>query len=184
MNQIDYFKEDYYRHYGTMKLSLVNVIKDRALTCSFALRVKGAFGVFLRYRVEHKYGVNFGLKRLAKIGHGLYLGHPFCIDVNSEALIGNNCNIGKCVTIGKENRGKRQGAPKVGDFVWIGAGAVIVGKVTIGNDVLIAPNAYVNFDVPPCSIVFGNPGKIVPRKNAVEGYINNPVNAEPLNEAI
>lgn len=182
MSQIEYFKEDYFRHYGTKKLSLVNIIKDRALTCSFALRTEGAFGVFLRYRVEHKYGVNFGLKRLAKIGRGLYLGHPFCIDVNAEAVIGDNCNIGKCVTIGKENRGKRQGAPIVGDYVWIGAGAVIVGKIAIGSNVLIAPNAYVNFDVPADSIVFGNPGKIIPRENAVEGYINNPVDMHLFNE--
>jgi len=52
---------------------------------------------------------------------------------------------------------------------------VIVGNVTIGDDVLIAPLTYVNFDVPAHSIVMGNPGKIIPRDNATEGYINNRV---------
>lgn len=41
----------------------------------------------------------------------------------------------------------------------------------IGDDVLIAPNAYVNFDVPSHSVVVGNPGKIISRENATEGYI-------------
>ena len=46
--------------------------------------------------------------------------------------------------------------------------------VTIGDNVLIAPNAYVNFDVPSNSIVIGNPGKIIPnRPDATEGYCHN-----------
>lgn len=55
----------------------------------------------------------------------------------------------------------------------MGANAVIVGNIRIGNDVLIAPGAYVNFDVPSHSIVLGNPAKIISRENATEGYITN-----------
>jgi serine O-acetyltransferase len=54
----------------------------------------------------------------------------------------------------------------------VGANAIIVGKVTIGDDALIAPGAYVNFDVPEKSIVIGNPGKIVSTSGSA-GYINN-----------
>lgn len=50
-----------------------------------------------------------------------------------------------------------------------------MGKVKIGNDVLIAPGAYVNFDVPDHSIVIGNPGKIISKQNATEGYIASPI---------
>lgn len=82
-----------------------------------------------------------------------------------------NCNIAQNVTIGMENRGKRKGCPTIGDKVRIGAGAVVVGKITIGDDVLIAPNSFVNCDVPSHSIVLGNPCKIVYRENATEGYI-------------
>lgn len=53
--------------------------------------------------------------------------------------------------------------------------AVIVGKIKIGNNVLIAPNAYVSFDVPSNSVVIGNPGQITPKENATEGYINNKI---------
>ena len=57
--------------------------------------------------------------------------------------------------------------------MWVGSNAVIVGKVTIGDDVLIAPGSYVNCDVPSHSIVLGNPCRIVQRDNATVGYINN-----------
>lgn len=68
--------------------------------------------------------------------------------------------------------GGRQGAPVIGNEVWIGINAAIVGKITIRDDVLIAPNSYVNCDVPSHSIVFGNPCIIKHRENATEGYID------------
>lgn len=103
---------------------------------------------------------------------GLYIGHPYCITINPHTVIGKNVNIHKGVTIGQENRGKRKGAPTIGDEVWIGVNATIVGNITIGNDVLIAPNTYVNSDIPSHSIVYGNPCLIKYRENATLGYIN------------
>lgn len=107
----------------------------------------------------------------ARIGKGLFLGHAFNITVNGDAVIGENCNLHKGVLIGQENRGNRQGAPTLGNKVWVGINAAIVGRVTIGDDVLIAPNSYVNCDVPSHSIVFGNPCIVKHRDNATEGYI-------------
>ena len=69
-------------------------------------------------------------------------------------------------------RGKRRGAPTIGDKVYTGINSTIVGKVNIGNDVLIAPNTFVNCDVPSHSIVLGNPCKIIHRDNATEDFIN------------
>jgi len=109
----------------------------------------------------------------SKIAEGLYLGHPYNITINPNAVIGKNCNIHKGALIGQENRGKRKGAPVIGDNVWIGINAVVVGSITIGKDVLIAPNSYVNCDVPSHSVVFGNPCVIKHKENATEGYINN-----------
>lgn len=103
---------------------------------------------------------------------GLYIGHPYCITINPHTVIGKNVNIHKGVTIGQENRGKRKGAPTIGDEVWIGVNATIVGNITIGNDVLIAPNTYVNSDIPSHSIVYGNPCLIKYKENATLGYIN------------
>lgn len=109
------------------------------------------------------------------IGKGFYVGHAYNITINPHAKIGDNCSIHKGALIGEELRGKRKGSPVIGDCVWIGINAVIVGNVHIGNDVLIAPNSYINFDVPDHSVVFGNPGKIVHTVNATENYINNRV---------
>ena len=108
-----------------------------------------------------------------KIGSGLYIGHPYCITINPEVVMGANINIHKGVTIGKENRGARKGAPILGDEVWIGVNSTIVGNITIGNDVLIAPNTFVNCDVPSHSIVFGNPCIIKHVEFPTENYINN-----------
>ena len=110
-----------------------------------------------------------------KIGKGLYIGHPYCITINPKAELGDNINIHKGVTIGQENRGVRKGVPKIGNCVWIGVNATIVGKINIGDDVLIAPNTYVNCDIPSHSIVFGNPCIIKHRDNATEGYVNKKV---------
>lgn len=110
-----------------------------------------------------------------EIGGGLYIGHPYCITINHDAKIGKNVNIHKGVTIGRENRGARRGVPIIGNNVWIGINATIVGKIEIGDDVLIAPNSFVNCDIPSHSIVIGNPCVIRPAKNATAGYVDNPV---------
>ncbi len=115
---------------------------------------------------------NCEIPRQAKIGYGLYIGHPFCITINPKVEIGCNCNIHKGLTIGQENRGERIGVPKIGNEVWIGVNVTIVGAITIGDDVLIAPNTYVNTDIPSHSVVFGNPCIIKPKQNATEDYIN------------
>lgn len=106
------------------------------------------------------------------IKSGLYLGHHGTVIINPKTIIGKNCNIATGVTIGQENRGARKGCPSIGDNVWIGANSVIVGKITIGNDVLIAPLTFVNFDVPSHAIVIGNPARIIKKTNATKGYIN------------
>ena len=131
-------------------------------------------GFFWKMTLRHyqiKYG--FQIYPETEIGEGLYLGHWGSLVINPKTKIGKNCNIAQGVTIGQQNRGKNEGYPIINDEVWIGANAVVVGKINIGKNVLIAPNAYVNFDVPENSIVTGNPGKIIPNKQATIGYLNN-----------
>ena len=110
-----------------------------------------------------------------QMGGGIYLGHAYNITINPRARIGKNCNIHKGVVIGQANRGLRKGVPVIGDKVWIGINSAIVGNITIGDDVLIAPCSFVNVDVPSHSVVFGNPCIIKHRDNATEGYINNTI---------
>lgn len=121
--------------------------------------------------VARRHGIEISSR--CHIGKGLYLGHVYNITVAPNVIIGDNCNLHKGVTIGRENRGRRKGYPTIGNRVWIGINATVVGNVVIGDDVLIAPNSYVNCDVPSHSIVIGNPCVIHHRDNATEGYINN-----------
>lgn len=109
------------------------------------------------------------------VAGGLYLGHPYGITVNSGTVLGMNVNLHKGVTIGRENRGRRRGCPTLGNCISVGINSSIVGKVTIGDDVLIAPNTYINCDVPSHSIVLGSPCRIIPREGATENYIINRV---------
>ena len=106
------------------------------------------------------------------IGEGLCINHPMCITINKQAVLGKNINLHKGVTIGQENRGPRKGCPTISDNVWIGMNVTIVGKVHIGTDVMIAPNTFVNCDIPDHSVVFGNPCIIKYRAHATEGYLN------------
>ena len=73
----------------------------------------------------------------------------------------------------KPTGGKLMGCPVIGNHVWIGTGSVIVGNIKIGSNVLIAPNSFVNIDVPDNSLVIGNPCKVIMKENPCEGYINN-----------
>lgn len=105
-----------------------------------------------------------------QIGKGLTLGHPSSIVVNPEAIIGEDVSISHGVTIGKVQSGKRKGCPIIGNHVYIGANVAIVGGITIGNNVLIAANSFVDFDVPDNSLVFGNPGIIKYKDNPTKDY--------------
>lgn len=133
-------------------------------------------GFYWRMVLRHyqiKYG--FQIYPETQIGDGLYLGHWGLLAINPKVIIGKNCNIAQGVSIAQANRGKFIGTPIIGDEVWIGPNAVIVGGITIGNNVLIAPNVYLAEDVPDNSLVTGNPCRIFNIHNATEGYINNKV---------
>lgn len=125
---------------------------------------------FLYRTVASRRGIEISYQ--TNVGGGLYLGHVYNITINPSAKIGRNCNIHKGVVIGQTNRGKNKGVPTIGNEVWIGINAAIVGNITIGDDVLIAPNSFVNVDIPSHSVVYGNPCVIKHRDNATEGYIN------------
>lgn len=106
-----------------------------------------------------------------KIGSGLYIGHFGGIIVNEKTIIGKNCNISQGVTMGKANRGENEGYPTLGDNIYIGPGAKIVGAVTIGNNVAIGANCVVTKNIPDDSVVVGVPRKIISQKGS-KGYVN------------
>lgn len=170
-------KKDLYR-YG-WENSLLKGLCMEGFRYTFFLRIAaacsrksilGMFYGFIVRRLGYKYG--FQIPVSTSIGEGLFIGHFGPGVVNGKAKIGKFCNLFHNITIGQANRGNRMGYPTIGDYVWIGTVAVVVGNVSIGNNVLIAPNSYVSFDVPSNSIVLGNPAKIIEKEDATDSYIN------------
>lgn len=130
------------------------------------------WGTYARYRLNQIYkktGINIGAGM--PIGSGMIIGHWGTIVVNGGATFGSEVMLTHNVTIGRDIRGKRKGAPKIGSRVCIRTNSTVTGNIKIGNDVLIAPNTFVNFDVPDHSVVIGNPAKIHHKFPATEGHL-------------
>jgi len=148
---------------------------------------KKSLGIFpyiynriLLNRYRFKYG--FDISPTTVIGPGLYIGHFGGVVISPYAKLGSNINIAQGVTIGAESRGPRRGAPTLEDRVWVGTGAIIVGNITIGCGALIAPGAFVNFDVPANTVVLGNPGKVVSHSGSA-GYVNRIMDSTDADES-
>jgi serine O-acetyltransferase len=128
------------------------------------------FFYFWLRRLKVKYGIDISYR--TKIGKGLYIGHFGGIVIHGDAEIGAFCNFSQGMTIGILARGKNTGIPKIGDRVFIGPGATILGGISIGDDVLIGTNAIVTFDVPDHSVVAAPLATIISDKGS-DGYITN-----------
>lgn len=100
----------------------------------------------------------------AKIGTGFLIAHVGSIIVGGGTIIGNNCDIRQNVTFGgnfnkKNEDGRMQ--PLLEDNISIGAGACILGPVTIGANSIIGANSVVTKDIPPGKIAAGIPARVI-----------------------
>ncbi len=108
----------------------------------------------------------------ATIGGGFHVAHIGGVHINPGAVLGRNCDVAHRVTIGASAMG-RGGIPVLGDEVYIGTGAVLVGKIKVGSGAKIAANTLVMSNVPAGATVMGVPGRIVMRAKpaAVPGSV-------------
>lgn len=91
-----------------------------------------------------------------KLPKSVYMGHPYGIVIHSKTIIGENVTIMQHVTIGTRNE-HEDDAPVIGDNVFIGAGAKIIGNVIVGDNVKIGANAIVTRTIPPnCTVINAN----------------------------
>lgn len=103
----------------------------------------------------------------ATIGKGFYIGH-FGGVVIGPVQIGEHCNVSHGVTIGRGVARGNKGRPTLGDRVWIGPGAKVLGPIFLGDDCAIGANAVVFDDVPARALAAGVPAKIRPERGSFD----------------
>jgi len=96
-----------------------------------------------------------------EIGEGLKIHHFGTIFFATGGRLGRNCSVSHGTTMGFAGQGEERGTPVLGDRVYVGPHAIILGKITIGDDALISPGAVVLRSVPPRAVVLGNPARVV-----------------------
>lgn len=116
------------------------------------------FYLALKIPLELTFGIDISTN--ADIGPGLYIGHFGGIFMHCNA--GRNLSIGQDVTLGFKGAGRSNGWPTLGNDVYIGTGAKIIGKVTLGDGVIVGANTVVTKDVPARTRVVGAAVRMTP----------------------
>jgi serine O-acetyltransferase len=114
---------------------------------------------WMHRRVRNRYGIE--IHYTTKIGRRCRIGHQHGIVIHEHATIGDDCTIRQGVTIGAAAEYSVADAPVLGNHVDIGAGAMILGKVTIGDHARIGPNAVIMMNVPPHATAFAQPARVI-----------------------
>lgn len=117
------------------------------------------FALYLQSQSSRIFGVD--IHPAAKIGSGIMLDHGTAIVVGETATIGDNCSLLHSVTLGGTGKEGGDRHPKIGESVMIGAGAKVLGNITVGKCSRIAAGSVVLADVPPNTTVAGVPAKVI-----------------------
>ena len=122
---------------------------------------------YLYYKKHQNLRAKTGIELNVNVAdYGLHVSHGKIV-VSSIAKIGKNCKILSDVTIGGQGRYDKNGAPIIGDRVFIGSGAKIIGSIKIASDVVIGANSVVTKDIlEPNTTWAGNPAKKVSDKGS------------------
>ncbi len=114
---------------------------------------------FVQMRVSETYGID--IHPAARIGQGIMIDHAHSIVIGETAVVGDNVSMLHSVTLGGTGKEDDDRHPKIADGVLIGAGAKVLGNITVGKCSRIAAGSVVLEPVPPCKTVAGVPAKIV-----------------------
>jgi serine O-acetyltransferase len=104
----------------------------------------------------------------ARIGRRFFIDHGMGVIIGETAVLGEDVLLYQGVTLGGTGNETGKRHPSLGDRVVVGAGAKVLGNISIGSDTRIGANSVVLHDVPPHSTVVGIPGKVVRRRKKDE----------------
>ena len=99
----------------------------------------------------------------ARLGRGLFIDHGMGVVIGETAEVGENVTLLQGVTLGGTSLKREKRHPTLGDNVVVGAGAAVIGAITIGEGTRIGAGSVVVRDVPPNSVVVGVPGRVTYR---------------------
>jgi serine O-acetyltransferase len=114
---------------------------------------------FFQMRTSEMFGVD--IHPAARIGQGIMIDHAHSIVIGETAVVGDNVSMLHSVTLGGTGKEDGDRHPKIADGVLIGAGAKVLGNITVGHCSRIAAGSVVLEDIPPCKTVAGVPARIV-----------------------
>jgi serine O-acetyltransferase len=97
----------------------------------------------------------------AQIGDGLFIDHGMGLVIGETAIIGDNCHLTQGVTLGGTSNRREKRHPTLGTGVQVGAGAKLIGAITVGDYARIGAGSVVVTSVPAYATVVGVPGKVV-----------------------
>ena len=129
-------------------------------------RILLGLGIVGQKLVEIITGISLPYK--ASIGPGLHIGHFGGIILHPDVVMGENCNISQGVTLGITGRNRRRGVPRIGNRVFIGPNAVVVGPIQVGDDAMIGANSLVNRDVAGHTTVAGVTASLINNYGSVD----------------
>lgn len=107
------------------------------------------------------YGIE--MRRTVNMGRRMEIAHQHGIVIHDYARFGDDCVIRQGVTFGISNEWEPGKGPVIGNKVSFGVGSVIVGNITIGDNVNIGPNSVVSMDVPSDRTLFVPPPRVIPK---------------------
>jgi len=96
----------------------------------------------------------------ARLGPGLFIDHGMGVVIGETAEVGENVTLLQGVTLGGTSLRREKRHPTLGDNVVVGAGAAVLGAITVGDNSRIGAGSVVVRDVPPNSVVVGVPGRV------------------------
>lgn len=146
-----------------LKLLSGDALVRSVIAYQHATRERGIISLLIKKVMSMRYhlisiATASDVSRDAQISSDLKLPHPVGVVIHRDSRIGSGCMIMQLVTVGTLADGA---APSIGNGVYIGAGAKVLGGITIGDNAKIGANAVVLIDIPENATAIGVPARII-----------------------